>query len=176
MGKRGVSANTKCRYKPAQGLMKFPVLRAPLAKPPALPTCQISELAEKITRPHFLPFPLPSTELSGSSRLWASSELPLWRWTNRKPSPDTWKDAGVQSWGSLWGVRESDCLWNQVSARKRETFNNEHKCKKTKQKTPKHYIWLLNPKTSFVIVSNNPTEPITDNSYQNKTQILKITN
>lgn len=72
MGKRGVSA----RYKPPQGLMKFPVLRAPLAKPPALPTCPISELAEKITRPHFLPFLLPSTELSGSSRLKQAQSSP----------------------------------------------------------------------------------------------------
>lgn len=110
-----------------------PVLRAPaLAKPLALTVCQISELAEKNNQ-----ISLPSPSLFFPSRvLWQLPTLsklrtPLIRWTNRKTSPDTWKDAGVQSWGSLWEIRESACPWNQVPARERKTFYNESKCRKT---------------------------------------------
>lgn len=111
---------------------------APCAESPALAKsststgCWMSELAEKNTTKSLLLFPPLSfpPPWPGSSHLWASSERPLWGGTNRKTSPDNWKDAGVQSRTSLWGMRKSACPCTQVHARKKNMFCNKHKCRK----------------------------------------------
>lgn len=122
------------------------------AKPPVLTGCQISKLAEgkKMNSKSQLPFLSPSGP--SQDALWqlpTASKLrtPLVRMNKQKNITRHMKRC--RSSKAEVHFEESEkvpALWNQVSAKKRETFYNNYKCRKTQD-------LITKSKNPFVVVS-----------------------